>query len=195
MPCTRTGAGRAGGSGFAESGLLHQIMRSRLAFVVVIAWMACWPVQADARGQLDAALDERAASAPSGQSRVILITTDSEATANAVLAAGGIPGRRLPGLGAQVALVPHAALRTLAAYPSVQAVRIDRAVSGSMVPVPSVEVMRTVSVASTPGKASSTMIGSEGGNSSVPVISPVSSSMVPWKTTSVRSVTNGASLS
>ena len=110
-----------------------KLMRSRLAFVVVIAWMASWPVRADARQQLDATLQQRATYAPSGQSRVIVTSRDAEATSNAVLASGGIPGRRLPALGAQVALVPNAALRTLAAHPSVEAVRLDRAVSGSMV--------------------------------------------------------------
>jgi serine protease AprX len=109
------------------------LMRSRSAFVVLIAWLACWPVLADARETLDATLSARALTAPSGHSRVIITTTDVEAAAKAVLASGGIPGRRLPGVGAQVALVPNAALRALAAHPAVQAVRLDRAVSGSMV--------------------------------------------------------------
>ncbi len=102
---------------------------------VVVALLAClvvWPGVANARGQAGAAGADRVDSR-AGYSRVLVSGPDAGALADAVLAAGGVPGRRLPLAGAQSALVPTAALRQLTRHPAVTSVRTDRPVSGSMV--------------------------------------------------------------
>lgn len=82
-------------------------------------------------GKLDAALRARA-HAPRGTSRVIIQTVGGGAADPVVRAVQGIPGRRLPLLGAQVAEIPDAALESLADHDGVRAVVLDRPVRGAL---------------------------------------------------------------
>ena len=84
--------------------------------------------------KLDPALKGRARKSH-GYSRVIVRTGTANA-GNAVDAlirgAGGMSGRKLPSTSSQVAVVPNAALRGLAASPIVERVSLDRRVVGAM---------------------------------------------------------------
>ena len=104
----------------------------RRSVVLLVAILLVLPAIAAAAGEkLDAALERRAL-APRGMSRVIITTTDGRPAAAAIKAVGATAGRFLPSLGAQVALVPDAALSRLAARTDVRAVAIDRRVSGTL---------------------------------------------------------------
>jgi serine protease AprX len=81
--------------------------------------------------KLDTPLRARAQSGR-GSSRVIIETTDANATDRVIRSLKGIPGRRLRLLGSQVALIPNAALEALASRPGVTGVRLDRPVQGTM---------------------------------------------------------------
>ncbi|HEX4935112.1 MAG TPA: S8 family serine peptidase, partial [Gemmatimonadaceae bacterium] len=65
-------------------------------------------------------------------SRVIITTTEGAGLERAIRMAGGIAGRRLPAVDAQVALLPDAALLKLAALPQVLSITTDRPVAGAM---------------------------------------------------------------
>jgi serine protease AprX len=84
--------------------------------------------QPDAK--LDAAL--RARTHIGGASRVIIETTDINATDVLIRSVKGKPGRRLALVRGQVAEVPNAALEPLARHAGVNAIRLDRPVRGTM---------------------------------------------------------------
>jgi subtilisin family serine protease len=107
------------------------MIRRRSIGVLIVAILTLPATQAAAGGKLDARLEVRAWT-PRGVSRVIIATTDGRPAAAAIKAVGGTAGRFLPGLGAQVALVPDAALRLLAARADVRSVSLDRRVSGTL---------------------------------------------------------------
>jgi serine protease AprX len=80
--------------------------------------------------KLDAPL--RARTHAAGTSRVIIETSDVSATELLIRSVKGKPGRRL-GLGrGQVAEIPNAALDSLAGHASVNAIRLDRPIQGTM---------------------------------------------------------------
>ena len=81
---------------------------------------------------LDAMLQERAARG-TGRSPVIVRTNERDLPAVRALlsAAGGRLGRTLPGIAAQVAFVPDAALAALAGHPLVRGISFDRRVLGA----------------------------------------------------------------
>jgi serine protease AprX len=103
--------------------------------LVAALWFAClvlWPVAGEARQPADNAGSGRAATRQ-GFSRVLVSGPDPERLAAAILASGGLPGRRLPLAGAQSGLIPSGALEQLSRQPGVSSVRMDHPVSGSMV--------------------------------------------------------------
>jgi serine protease AprX len=105
---------------------------ARRLFALIAGILLSLPAYAAAQGTLDAALAERALT-PTGESRVIVRTTDGRRADAAIRAVGGRAGRFLRGLGAQVAFVPDSALETLAARPGVAHVALDRTVTGTVV--------------------------------------------------------------
>jgi serine protease AprX len=110
-------------------------MRRLLTAVIAVLWLlpgAAFAGPSKAGPQkLDATLAARA-TAPTGSSRVI-IQTRSGATVDALVARlGGVAGRRLAALDAQIAEVPDQALTALAADAAVTGVRLDRPVFATM---------------------------------------------------------------
>ena len=80
---------------------------------------------------LDGALRERAL-AGQGYSRVIIETTDGGPADPVIQTVGGMPGRRLPLVRGQAALVPNSSLESLASRPGIASVRLDRRVTGTL---------------------------------------------------------------
>jgi serine protease AprX len=80
--------------------------------------------------KLDAAL--RARTHAGGTSRVIIETTDVNATDSLIRSVKGKAGRRLALVRGQVAEVPNASLESLARHARVSAIRLDRPVRGTM---------------------------------------------------------------
>ena len=108
-------------------------MGRHFILVIAISFLA-WPGMASAgQDRLDAALAARAA-APIGTSQVIVTTRDGRSATEAIKEAGGRPGRRLTGIGGQVAVIPDVFLGRLAAHPLVVRVRLDRPVTGTAEP-------------------------------------------------------------
>jgi serine protease AprX len=105
------------------------MLRRSALFIATI--LLVLPALATAGGTLDAALRTRA-EAPRGMSRVIITTVNGDRADAAIRAAGAIPGRFLPVVGGQVALVSDFALTKLAARPDVRRITLDREVSGTM---------------------------------------------------------------
>jgi serine protease AprX len=66
-----------------------------------------------------------------GWSRVIVQAADRKAARAAILAVGGKPGRSLPGISSEAAIVPDAALLELADMESIERVSIDRVATGA----------------------------------------------------------------
>ena len=98
-------------------------------FTVLFAVLLSVPAVAAADGTtLDAALAARAA-APRGESRVIVRTVGGGPADAAIRSVGGRPGRFLRAVGAQVAVVPDAALARLGSRPDVLSVSLDREVT------------------------------------------------------------------
>jgi serine protease AprX len=64
--------------------------------------------------------------------RVIVRTTNPGAVSGAVMALGGRTGRRLAGVRGVVAEVPEANLESLAAFPAVQTISLDRRIQGTL---------------------------------------------------------------
>ena len=88
----------------------------------------------DGLKKLDSALKGRARKLH-GYSRVIVRTgtaNSGKAVDALIRGAGGMSGRKLPSTASQVAFVPNAALRGLAASPIVERVSLDRRVVGAM---------------------------------------------------------------
>jgi serine protease AprX len=83
-----------------------------------------------ADAKLDAPLKARTHAG--GTSRVIIETTDVTGTDILIRSLKGKPGRRLGLVRAQVAEVPNAALESLARQAGISAIRLDRAVRGTM---------------------------------------------------------------
>jgi serine protease AprX len=109
-------------------------MFKRTLLVIAFLAVAVTPTLAAGRPALER-LDEplRArALAGRGMSRVIIQTTDGSAADGLIQTVGGRAGRRLALVRGQVALVPDAALESLAAGPGVASVRLDRRVTGTM---------------------------------------------------------------
>jgi serine protease AprX len=109
-------------------------MFKRTLLVIALLAVAVTPAVAAGRPALER-LDEplRArALAGRGMSRVIIETTDGSAADQLIQTVGGRAGRRLGLVSGQVALVPDAALESLASGPGVASVRLDRRVSGTM---------------------------------------------------------------
>lgn len=104
-------------------------MVRRLILLLFVSALAA-PGVAGASGSLDAVLAARAQE-PHGTSRVIVRTLDGGPAAAAIEAVGGVPGRTLRGVG-QVAIVPDAALATLAARREVLGLALDRPVAGTI---------------------------------------------------------------
>ena len=101
-------------------------------FTVLFAVLLSVPAVAAADGTtLDAALAARAA-APRGESRVIVRTVGGGPADAAIRSVGGRPGRFLRAVGAQVAVVPDAALARLGSRPDVLSVSLDREVTGTI---------------------------------------------------------------
>lgn len=101
--------------------------------LLVLAFLAgALPAQAGQRpdAKLDASL--RARTHIGGTSRVIIETTDINATDVLIRSVKGKPGRRLSLVRGQVAEVPNAALESIARHAGVSAVRLDRPVRGTM---------------------------------------------------------------
>ena len=84
----------------------------------------------DPDAKLDASL--RARAHRGGTSRVIIETTDVNATDILIRSVKGRPGRRLGLARGQVAEVPNAALESLARHAGISAIRLDRPVRGTM---------------------------------------------------------------
>ena len=99
--------------------------------IVVFLWLALPHTAFAAAAKLDATLAARA-DVPRGVSRVIVTTVDGVSIERAVRMAGGIAGRRLASVDAQVALLPDSGLLKLAAQPQVLSIAIDRPVAGTM---------------------------------------------------------------
>ena len=109
-------------------------MFKRTLVVIALVAVAVTPAVAAGRPALER-LDEplRArALAGRGMSRVIIETTDGSAADRLIQTVGGKAGRRLGLARGQVALVPDAALESLASGPGVASVRLDRRVTGTM---------------------------------------------------------------
>ena len=85
--------------------------------------------------KLDGTLRLRA-HAGTGTSRVILQTTPGSSLEALILSLRGTPGRRLPGMRGQVALIPDRALDALAESAGVSAVMVDRPVQGTLESTP-----------------------------------------------------------
>ena len=88
----------------------------------------------DVLRKLDRVLQARTRQ-PSGYSRVIVRTrptTSVNGIGPLIRDAGGVSGRQLSTIESQVAVVPNAALRVLAASPLVERVSLDRTVVGAM---------------------------------------------------------------
>ncbi len=102
------------------------------SFVLLAILVGALPAQAaeHADAKLDAPLKARTHTA--GTSRVIIETTDANGTDVLIRSLKGKPGRRLGLLRGQVAEVPNAALEALARHAGVNAIRLDRAVRGTM---------------------------------------------------------------
>jgi serine protease AprX len=101
--------------------------------MLVLAMVAGPALAADhgGEGKLDPHLLRRA-QASTGTSRVIVRTVDGRPATSLIRAVHGLPGLHLPALGGQVARVPDAALRRLAAHANVAAISLDRPVHGTM---------------------------------------------------------------
>ena len=102
------------------------------ALLLVALLAGALPAQAGQNpgGKLDASL--RARAHHGGTSRVIIETTDVNATDVLIRSVKGKPGRRLGLVRGQVAEVPNAALESLARHAGVSAIRLDRPVRGTM---------------------------------------------------------------
>jgi serine protease AprX len=107
--------------------------RRTLLLIVLFAATAVPALAAGDGGdrKLDSALRLRA-DAGHGASRIIIQTTDGSRADSLISAVNGTPGRRFPRLRSQAAEVPDAALRSLAANPSISALSLDRPVQGTM---------------------------------------------------------------
>jgi subtilisin family serine protease len=104
---------------------------ARRSIFLLVAVLLTAPASAIAReATLDAVLTARARAA-GGSSRVILTTVGGVRAEPIIVAAAGIPGRVLAGVG-QVATVPDAALLELASRPEVLAISLDRSVTGTV---------------------------------------------------------------
>jgi serine protease AprX len=108
-------------------------MARRFLIAIALTLLAGPGVATAGQAELDTALRLRAAS-PRGTSRVIVMTRDGRPALAAIDSAGGRPGRLLPAIGGQVALVPDGALDRLAAHPDVRGLRLDRPVTGTIEP-------------------------------------------------------------
>ena len=108
-------------------------MLARLTrFVIVLVTMfAALASAAETDTKLDAPLRARSA-APHGFSRVIVRTLPGVSASAAIRSVAGTAGRRLPALGAQVALVADTALESLAARSDVLSIGLDRRVQGTL---------------------------------------------------------------
>ncbi len=109
-------------------------MLKRTLLLIALVAVASTPVLGAGRpplDRLDGPLRARALAAH-GSSRVIIETTDGGAADALIQRLGGKAGRRLGLLRGQVALIPNAALATLASRPGIAAVRLDRRVTGTM---------------------------------------------------------------
>ena len=104
-------------------------MARRIIVLLVAIWLNV-PLPALANGTLDSALAGRAQT-PRGNSQVIVTTAGGGRADQAIEAAGGIPGRFLPGVG-QVATIPDSALLKLAARREIVKIALDRPVTGTI---------------------------------------------------------------
>ena len=88
-----------------------------------------------APSKLDPLLLQQQLTQPLGESRII-VTVDTtlslDALAVFIAQAGGVPGRPLPLINGQTAIVPNASLATLALNPAVQHLALDRPVEGTL---------------------------------------------------------------
>ena len=117
-----------------RSELIRRFLMHPRSILVLVVTILASPCQAAAEGSaLDGVLTARA-SAPAGISRVIVTTRHGRSAQAAIRDAGGRAGRQLPGIHAQVAMVPDSALTRLAAHPDVLAVSLDRRVTGTAEP-------------------------------------------------------------
>jgi serine protease AprX len=108
------------------------VRRSFLLLVILAA--TAFPALAAEDGvepKLDAALRARA-HAGRGVSRVIIETVHGGPADSLIRSVRGKPGRRLSLVHGQVAEIPDASLEELAGRPGIKAVRLDRAVRGTM---------------------------------------------------------------
>lgn len=109
-------------------------MARRTLLLVVLFVASAVPATAAGHGgdhKLDGSLRLRAQSG-SGTSRLILQTTAGSNIEALIVSLGGTPGRRLPGMRGQVALIPDRALDALADDPRVSALMLDRPVHGTL---------------------------------------------------------------
>src|SRR5215831_1977075 len=107
-------------------------MLKRPLLLLAILALTAVPVLAGQRDdpKLDAPLRARAGNA--GTSRVIIEANDTNAADLLIRSVKGKPGRRLGAGRSQVAEIPNVALQSLAGYAAVNAIRLDRAVRGTM---------------------------------------------------------------
>lgn len=84
--------------------------------------------------KLDPLLQQRLTQ-PLGESRIIVTvdnTVSLDALAVLIAEAGGVPGRLLPLINGQTAIVPNASLAALAGHPAIQHLALDRPVAGTL---------------------------------------------------------------